>query len=432
MRLRGLALLTLTLLFALSFTTVLVYASFTVTTDKSSYRLGEVMTITVSGATPNGKVMLQLNGPTGPMWVWEDVASSDGTLTMQLKVPSDWPTGDYTLYAKDVSTGSVSTCTFTVSAPPPVVSSVELTANIRMIYVGDVVAFTAVVYDQYGDPMANVEVKLYIDGELYGARNSSYDGTVTFYVTFDEAGVFEVYAVADGVQSNTVDITVREPPAVHSILLDAETTEVDVGGVVIFTATVRDQYGSPMAGVQVDLMVDGELYDTKYAGIGGAAVFLVRFDVEGAHEVYAIADSVKSNTITVTVSPLPPAPTVTSISLEVDKESAVTGEPVTFRATVHDQNGNPMSSVSVTLYINDELYSIRTTDANGVASFTVTFGEAGSYTARAVADNVQSNSVTINVSSRPPPPPPATLYVVAALIVIIIVIVLLQYMRRRY
>ena len=423
----------LPLLILLSFLSSLAasaFASFTVTTDKSSYYLGETLVIFISGATPNGHVLFQLNGPNGPVWAWEETAGSDGSLTYELKLPTDWPTGEYTLYVKDAATGNTATYTFSVSSPPPVVSVVNLSANVTVVYVGGAVKFTAYVYDQYGDAMANVEVKLYINGEFYASENTTYAGEAEFIVTFGEEGIFEVYAIADDVKSNSIGVRVLSAPTAAFIELTASETEVEAGDVVQFTATVYDQYSHLMAGVEVNLIVDGALYDTKTTGTGGMAFFLVRFDAPGTHEVYAAVGTTTSNIITITVSPPPPTPTVTTIHLEVDKTEAFTGESVTFRATVYDQNGNPMPDVHVTFYVNDEAYSIRTTDTSGVATLRIMFGEEGAYTVYAVSGSVQSNSVTVTVT-RPPPGIPTAIYVVVGLVILVVILLIFQILRRR-
>ncbi len=421
-----------------SYSLVHVYASFTIETDKDSYYPGETITITVSGATPNGKVMFQLNDPEGnPVWAWEEPADANGRITLQLTIPSTWKTGTYTLLAKDVSTGSTASKTFSVVPyvpPPPVVSRIVLTSNLIEAYTGETVVFTATVYDQYDNVMAGVEVNLYINDVFYGSDVTNAEGKAMFTVTFTEAGTYSVYAVANNVTSNIVTITVRVRLVVTSVTLTADKTEIMADESVTFTAEVRDQYNNPMSNVWVSLYVADRFYDRKMTGTDGKAVFVVRFTEAGSFDVYAIADNVKSNIIKITVKAPPPPPRVALVDLTADKTEVTEGGSITFTATVYDQYGKPMSDVGVKLYVNDKLYLAKVTDANGKAVFDVVFTKAGSYNVYAMADTVKSPTITITVKPKPVPPVPPipiTYMVIAGLIIVIIIVIILVAIRRR-
>jgi len=377
-----------------------VFAAFQVETDKDQYFLGETITIIVTGATPNGKVMLQLNDPNNnPVWTWEENANATGALTVQLTIPSDWPTGTYTLYGKDVSTDNTDTKTFNVLSPPAV-TTVTLTANATNIYVNDYVRFTATVLDQYNNPMPNVVVSLYINDTFYGNSTTNANGEAIFDVQFTQVGIYQVYAKADTVTSNIVTITVSlPPPVVTTINLVANVTEIFVGEYIRFAATVYDQYGNVMPNVLVGLYINDSLVKSKYTDSNGKAIFDIKFNNTGHFNVYAMADTVKSNIITVNVKALP---TVTTVTLTANATSIIVGSAVKFTATVYDQYGNPMPNIAVSLYINNTLNDTKITDSNGKAEFIVTFNQIGKYEVYAMADTVKSNIITISVSPVPP------------------------------
>lgn len=95
------------------------FASLTVDTDKSAYRRGETVTVSVSGGTANGVVMIQFNDPAGAkVWADQDNFGSGGAFQYQLTIPSNWDLGGYTLIVKDLTADVVRTVTFTVIRPP--------------------------------------------------------------------------------------------------------------------------------------------------------------------------------------------------------------------------------------------------------------------------------------------------------------------------
>ena len=95
-------------------------ATLTVQTDKSSYSRGETVTVSVSGGTASGVVMIQFNNRNGDaVWAVQDNFNSGGSFQCQVKIPSNWLTGTYTLILKDLSAGVVRTKTFEIPGPAP-------------------------------------------------------------------------------------------------------------------------------------------------------------------------------------------------------------------------------------------------------------------------------------------------------------------------
>ena len=93
-------------------------------------------------------------------------------------------------------------------------------------------------------------------------------------------------------------------------------------------------------------------------------------------------------------SPPPPAPTTLSIVSD-DNQSGLTGETLAdpFVVEVHDQYGDPISGVTVTITVlgDDGVLSTETTttDANGRAEITLTLGtEPGGYTVEVGVEGV--------------------------------------------
>ena len=94
------------------------------------------------------------------------------------------------------------TITLTVSAPAPVLGSIDITASPNPLTLGQTVTVTATVYDTNGNVMAGVMVYLFINGTLTptgGAvgmpTNSS--GVATFAYMPSAAGTDTIYVSSD-------------------------------------------------------------------------------------------------------------------------------------------------------------------------------------------------------------------------------------------
>jgi len=106
-----------------------------ISTDKSNYARGETVTVTVSGGTADGVVAIQFNLGSTVKWADQGNFSSAGVFTYQLKIPSSWSSGTYTVYAKDSYSDTGQSKTFGVAlsapspSPPPPPPSVPPTAD---------------------------------------------------------------------------------------------------------------------------------------------------------------------------------------------------------------------------------------------------------------------------------------------------------------
>lgn len=408
--------------------------AFQVKTDKDNYYPGSKLTIIVSGATANKKVAIQINDPANNVkYVDELTADSTGSASVSITIPTDWPLGKYTIYARDDYTGNLATYQFNIIALPKV-SSILLTANVTSILAGGAVEFTATVKDQYGNVMAGVDVDLLVDGVKYASKVTGSDGKALFTVVFSNAGIFSVYASSAGVSSNIVTITVaRIPPVLTSITITANATSITQYQTVMFSVTALDQYGSGMAGVTLDLYVDGVKVDSKVSDASGIATFKYTFNNFGSFTVYVASGVVKSPTITITVSKYVPPPVVTSVSISVDKTKISTGESVTVNVVVKDQYGNVMANRKVELYVDGVKQLEKYTDSDGKAVFSYQINVAGSYKFKAVCEGVSSTEVTVTVEAPPAPPVPTWSYtIIIPIVVLIVILVIIIILSRRF
>lgn len=414
-----------------------VLSAFQVKTDKDNYYPGSTLTFIITGATPGKKVMLELHDPLDNIkHVDELTADSTGSASSSITIPSDWPLGKYTIYAKDVYTGQVSSYQFNIIAPPPPprVSTILLTANTTSILIGGCVEFVATVKDQYGKVMAGIDVDLMIDGVKYSTRTTDPSGIAVFTVTFNIEGTFHVYAYSAGVSSDTRIITVsRAPPILTSITLTANATSITQYQTILFIAYALDQYDVGMSGVSLDLYVDAVRVSSTITDPNGRASFTYTFNNPGTFSVYVAHEAIRSPTITITVAAYIPPPRVTTVSITVDRTKINVGEYVTITAIVRDQYNNPMANKKVELYVDGTKQLEKYTDSEGKAIFSYPLSTAGSFKFKVGCEGVYSTEVTVTVEALPPPlVPPWSYSIIVPIAILLIILFLLLILGRRW
>ncbi|RLF14324.1 MAG: hypothetical protein DRJ97_06460 [Thermoprotei archaeon] len=192
----------------------------------------------------------------------------------------------------------------------------------------------------------------------------------------------------------TTPVTPAPTVEVGTVELSANTTELYVGGSVKFTVRVLDSTGSPVKGVKASLFMNDELLVELTTNAEGYAYYTYTFTEEGIYTIYARANTVTSNTVTVEVLA---APRVTSVALSSNVTELYVGESAALTVLVEDQYDNPMQGVEVNLFLNDTLLTTLTTNASGYAQYVYTFTEPGTYQFYAEADEVKSNAINIAV-----------------------------------
>jgi len=114
----------------------------------------------------------------------------------------------------------------------------------------------------------------------------------------------------------------------------------------------------------------------------------------------------RSNIVTITVSekPTAPPPTIGHISLSPSYQLITLYSDFTLNCKVTDVNGNPLSGVRVSLYYirsdgSLRLTQVRNTDSNGTCKFGYVISSPGVLKFIAKADNVESNTATVEAVS---------------------------------
>ena len=146
--------------------------------------------------------------------------------------------GPYTVTAASgIVTGTASV---SVTAAPPVLTTISVAPASTSVAAGGQQQFTASGRDQYGQPIA----------ATYGwsvSGGGTIDPTGLFHAGSTAGGPYSVTA-ASGIVTGTASVSVTAaPPVLTTISVAPASTSVAAGGQQQFTASGRDQYGQPIA-----------------------------------------------------------------------------------------------------------------------------------------------------------------------------------------
>jgi hypothetical protein len=177
-------------------------------------------------------------------------------------------------------------------------------------------------------------------------------------------------------------------PVVTAVTLNASASSITVGGSVVFTAIVKDQYGSVMSGETVTFKEGSTTLGTGTTDSSGV-VTLSKSDLTvGSHTITAVCGSVNSSSVTVSVSQ---ASVVTSLTVSADKSvlSYYDSESAILSALVKDQNGSVMSGQTVVFKKGSSTLATKTTNSSGVATYDYSASGSGDVTFTVECSNLQ-------------------------------------------
>jgi protocatechuate 3,4-dioxygenase beta subunit len=267
---------------------------------------------------------------------------------------------------------------------------------------------TATVRDAFGNTVdSGVRVFFTVSGanSRSGTELTDANGQVEFCYTGMNAGTDTIRAVADANDTGTEDAGDTPPAVATKVYGPAAPFSVTVtpaagvnraGQEHCVAATVRDQFGNPVPGVEVFFTVSGSNPDggSDVTDGNGIATFCYTGTNVGEDVIRAVADAdddgvpestEPAGTATKTYTAAEPA-TVTVLPPTAINRA---GQEHCVTATVRDEFGNPVPDVEVLFEVTGA--NTRTgadvTDGAGQATFCYTGTAAGADTIRATADS---------------------------------------------
>ncbi|MEM2507592.1 MAG: Ig-like domain-containing protein [Nitrososphaeria archaeon] len=216
-----------------------------------------------------------------------------------------------------------------------------------------------------------------------------------------------------------------------SVTLTVNPSSVKIGGTITITAKLLDGNGNPLPGQAINFFIGTTPLGATNTDSSGNAIKSYTANIDaGAYIINAsFAGSAdfgsSSGTTNLIVNPF-----TTTLTLEVPQ--ATQGRPVTIKATLKDENNNPVQGANIRFQIYDGTtwsdIGSATTDANGVASINYTPSRTGTFQVRALFNGTtnyfQSTSLTgsLNVGVEYTP------YYIPVIVVVIVICGVIGYM----
>ena len=273
--------------------------------------------------------------------------------------------------------------TVTIEELPPEVSSVTVDLSSLMLEVGDTHQLTAVARTSEG---------MMVGGVDFGWSSDDIDVASvdqTGLVSAVDAGMSNITAMAEGVTSTPVRITVVEPPpVVASVTVSPASMTMEVGGMFQFEATALTADDMAIPDVQFTWMSD----DDGIATVD--ATGLVTAVAAGMAMITASANNVTSMPATVTIEELPPE--VSSVTVDQSSLMLEVGDTHQLMAVARTSEGMMVGGVDFE-WSSDDI-DVASVDQTGLVSAV----GAGMANITAMAEGVTSAPVMITVAEPPP------------------------------
>ncbi|MCX8200088.1 MAG: Ig-like domain-containing protein [Candidatus Micrarchaeota archaeon] len=222
----------------------------------------------------NGRASAQFSAPVVGVY---KVNATVGTITASTNI--------------NVNAGSVPTQLRLVASPQTILTVGSSDIVVRVV-------------DQYGDGLPHQQVTFVSSGGTLSAQSAMTNATGYATVKFSAAqvGTYQVNATS-GQLANSTYVQVMAVPVATSLTVQASPASVPAGVSSTITATVRDQYGAPMAGQAVQFSATGGSIAPQSAVTGQDGRAVVQF-ISNAPATYTITavSGALTNTTAVTVT----------------------------------------------------------------------------------------------------------------------------------
>ncbi|MGA7670992.1 MAG: Ig-like domain-containing protein [Nitrolancea sp.] len=309
----------------------------------------------------------------------------------------------------------------TQAADPPPFGTIRLTPISQTLTVGGTANFVINAINPWGAPIANVSVKLTITGANAGTTTSATTngiGRATLSYIGSHSGSDTVFATgtyqSQNVDSSSVTV-IWNSSTTNSVVLSPTGASAPINTSKTFTATLKDGTGAAIGDARIRFSVTGAnpvSGTNMLTGSDGKATFTYTGTVAGTDTVSAFYDEDKDN---VQEGDEPGASTSMTwigynIALATSGSSAAVNSTQNIVATVTDTEGDAMANIVVHFKVTgvNPTNGVRTTDANGKATFSYTGTHNGVDTISVYADingnviqdgNDPSASVTLTWST---------------------------------
>lgn len=285
---------------------------------------------------------------------------------------------------------------------------IEKSPENLVINPGEEARITVMVRDMYGNPVSNAQIAIEAPSEiLIPDKNITTDenGVATITLTGYKAGEYKVVIRADikGEEYSVEEIIRILPGEPAYVEIELKQTSVYAGEPIAIIAKVKDYYGNPIEGINVEAYATyGEVSpNTAITDVNGETIFTYMSKTAGV-DVITIKVSGYSIYATKTLEILPGEPYTVEISGDSE---GILGGAYTAEISVFDKYGNAVKAgYEFDIYVDSEYVTTVTTNSYGKTIFTYTFTDVGTHTIKVVwKENSDVQGIaSLNVIYGPP------------------------------
>ena len=302
----------------------------------------------------------------------------------------------------------------TTTPPPEPSKLIKISDDEQLAAPGDSVTLIVELQDLDGNPKSGVDLNFVLFGDAdtgslspeTGKTDANGRAQTTLTLGTDAEGEYTVEAYNSDDFGVYVDFTVSvdtSPPTPTTLSIVSGDNQSGFTGAVLanpFVVEVRDQFDDPISSVTVTFAVSeggGSLSATTgTTDQDGRAESTLTLGTDPGTNTVAVGAEAVSETVTfnaeATVQPLTPS----SLSIvSGDNQGGTTDETLVdpFVVEVLDQHGDPIEGVTVTFTVTggdgSQSHEMRTTDADGRAEMTLTYGgDPGGYAVTASVEGI--------------------------------------------
>ena len=268
-----------------------------------------------------------------------------------------------------------------------------------------------VLVDEYGRPILDATIVVYINQTEMGTATTSSDGSYTFEFNDTIVGTHNVTCSYDGNDTyiGSEATTTLEVEKIHTKISINPIEDVPLGKEVTITGKLTDEFQEPIKESEVNVTFDGNTQTVKTDNEGN---YIATFPTNNIGEKPITVEYGGNNKYTNTTneSKTNVNPKTGKITVEMP-ENATVNKPTDITGSVTDEEGNPLPNVPVNVTVNGKTYP-TTTDENGtfkvpvdnvavgLNNVTVTAGDENT-TAQPVGDKFLGNKQDTNLSIDP-------------------------------
>jgi len=269
--------------------------------------------------------------------------------------------------------------TVVTSFPKP--ESVLLSSLPDAVTLGEEICLTSLVLDQFGNPIEGEELFIEYMGNVLYSGSSDENGQIEYCFTPEEGGDLKFTSYYDGGDKTETIVMIIIPASVpSSITIASGANEINLGQQICVTATVLDQFGQVLEGVESQLEINGESAGSEMTDEDGVAEFCKIADSKDDRELIFVVNYVgggtpASTTIKVLNSGgggngggggdlVASVISITNIPVEVNL-----GAEACLQSLVLDQNGDPLANAEVMIEINGDVVATLMSNEDGIVEY---------------------------------------------------------------